>query len=333
MKDYKVNPERAAIKRKNAQIEEVVKTSGDYSTLAMMDLRKLPDALFQSLRKKIRDEGGKVRVVRKAVAERALDKLGKKLAEKKDECDKPVAFVFTNLSPYNLHRFFQENYRKRAAKTGDVAPYDIIVPAGETDLPPGPALSELKSGGVNVQIKGGKIVVAKDSTVAKEGDRITVMKVKALQKLNILPFESRASMVFAFDGSYVYGSDVLASADNALTDIQASFRDAVNLSLNANYPTPSNIDMLLVKAVQQSLNFALNGELYSSSSIELLLSSAARQGLALESAVPAEPSAPTEGEAEKKEEKKPEETKTEEKKPEEKKPEEAKPEEKKEVKK
>lgn len=304
MSNYQINLEKPSIKEKIAEIGKLVEYSKQYETLAMIDLRKMPDALLQNLRKKLREgnEGGKIKVVKKAVAVRALEKIGKKMEGKKEECDKPIAFVFTNLSPYNLHRFFTDNYRKRAAKTGEIAPFEIVVPKGETDLPPGPALSELKAGGLNVQIKGGKIVVAKESTVAKEGDKITGPKAKALQKLNILPFESRAKLIFGYDGEYVYSKDVLASADTITDDIQTSFGQAFNLSVNAEYPTALNIELLLQNTVKDSLNLAVNGELYSSVSIELLLSSAARQGLALESALPTEPSAPVEeGKGEKKE--------------------------------
>ena len=280
---YKINPDKKSVKKKAAKVEEVKKELKNFKTAALLDLRKLPDSLLQGLRKKLRAEGGKVYILKKAVITRVL-KTDKTLASLEGEMNKPVALVLTNMSPYDVNKFFKTNKKKRAAKSGEEAPVDIVVPAGETDLPPGPALSELKSGGVNVQIKSGKIVVAKDSTVAKAGDKITEQKAKALQTLGVQPFEVTVNMLYGYDGQYLYKKEILDIDETLNGDLQASMNDAFNLSMNANYPTPANVELLLSEAVSQSMNVALNGDLYSSSTMEQLLSSVARQGLALSEA-------------------------------------------------
>jgi len=284
---YKADTSKRAVKKKIEQIEKTTAEMKNYKTVALLDLRKLPDSLFQSLRKKIREDGGKVAVLKKPVISRILSS-NKKLAEHTSECTKSVALILTNSSPYELNQFFKQHKKKRAAKVGDVANADIVVPEGETDLPPGPALSELKAGGVNVQIKGGKIVVAKESTVAKTGDKLSTMKVKALQTLGVMPFEVMASLVFGFDGEYVYPKTLLDIGDTLDADLSEGLSQAMNLSINAGYPSEQNIDMLLSEALMQSMNFALNSDTYSSTSIEQLLASALRQGTALEGMKPSE---------------------------------------------
>jgi large subunit ribosomal protein L10 len=278
--NYEVNLESPALKKKIAEVEEAKELLKKYPTVAMVELKKLPDSLFQNLRKKIREGGGTVKVYKKAVMSRALDS-DEKLSGKKSVCDEPIALILTEWSPYSLNSFFKENRKKRAAKEGDTAPFDIVIPAGETDLPPGPALSELKSGGVNVQIKNGKITVVKDSTVVKEGEEVTTPQVKALTTLNIMPFEVSANMLFAYDGDYIYPSELLDMGDTIQEDMLSSMGDAMNFSINASYPTAANAEVLLGQAVTQSMNVAMNSEVYSSAIVELLLSSAARQGMAL----------------------------------------------------
>ncbi len=289
--DYVIDTNRKTIQEKIKEVDSYVKEMKNYKTVALLNLKKLPDSLLQSLRKKIKDEGGKVVILRKPVISRVLAS-NKKLAGHVDECKKPVALILTNSSPYELNKFFNQHKKKRAAKVGDVAKADIVVPEGETDLPPGPALSELKAGGVNVQIKGGKIVVSKDSTVAKTGEEITLPKVKALQSLGIMPFEVMASLIFGYDGEYVYSSDILSLGDTINEDIAESLSEAFNFSMNAGYPTEQNADILLKEAIMQSVNMALNADIYSSSSIEQLLTSAMRQGGALETLEPKEKEAP-----------------------------------------
>lgn len=279
-KEYKVDLERESVAKKAGDVKDTIAEMKSYTTVALLDLNRLPDSLLQKLRKKIREDGGKVRILKKPVITRVLQS-NQKLKDKAALCDRPVALVLTNWSPYALNSFFKQNKKRRAAKVDEVAPYDIIVPEGETDLPPGPALSELKTGGVNVQIKAGKIVVAKDSLVAKAGEKMTVPKVKALQTLNVKPFEIKANLLLAFDGEYSYPSELLDLGDTLHGDLVASYADGMNLSLNAAYPTEANSKLLLVEAIRQSVNVALNSGVYSSGSVELLLTSALRQGMAL----------------------------------------------------
>lgn len=278
---YKVNPDRATIKEKAGKVKEIINETKDYSTLAVIDLRGLPDSLLQNIRKNIRKEGGRVRIAKKAIMERVFDSKSA-LLQKKDVLRVPVALAMTNQSPYLVNKFLNENKKRRAAKVGEIAPFEIAVPEGETDLPPGPALSELKGAGLNVQIKAGKIVVAKTSVVAKPGEAITDVKAKALQKLGIMPFEVGAKLLFAYDGEYLYGKEVLDIDAHTLNpEFSTALKDAFNFSLNSGYPTGMSIGIALSEAFMQSRNAGINGNLYSSGVIEQLLTSAIRQGSAL----------------------------------------------------
>jgi large subunit ribosomal protein L10 len=251
---YKPDLASPKLKEKAKKVEEVKAQMKGYPTVALIDLRMLPDSLLQTIRKKVRQEGGTVVIAKKAVMDRVFASV-KALSPKQDELGKPVGLILTKLSPFQLNSFFKTNKKKRAAKVDEVAPFDIVVPEGETDLPPGPALSELKTAGLNVQIKAGKIAVVKDSVVAKHGEKITAPKVAALQKLNIKPFETAVNLIFAYDGEYIFSKDVL------------------DMDVNA----------MVLDAFAQSRNVSINGSLYSNSTIEQLLTSAVRQGMALES--------------------------------------------------
>ena len=284
---YKTDLNKKNVKEKIAKVKETIGEMKEFQTVALISLDKLPDSLFQRLRKEIRNDGGKVKVLRKAVITRVLES-NPQLKEQVGACERPVAFVLTNWSPYKLNKFLKTNKKKRAAKAGETAPIEIIVPEGETDLPPGPALSELKAGGVNVQIKAGKIVVAKDSTIAKEGDVITMQKAKALQTLGVMPFETTARLVFGYDGEYNYAPELLDMGDTINADLQSSVREAFNLSVNADYPTSLSAEYLLQEAFRQAINTAVNGDLYSIVTIDDLLLKALREGKAISDVSPEE---------------------------------------------
>jgi large subunit ribosomal protein L10 len=248
---YKADINKKTVKKKIEQVHSGIADMKKFKTVAMLDLRRLPTALFQNLRKRIRTEGGEVLVLKKPVISRILES-NKKLADRAKECDKPVALIYTNMTPFEINSFFKTNRKKRAAKVGEEAVFEIIVPEGETDLPAGPALSELKAAGLNVAIKAGKIAINRDSTVAKAGEKLTAQKVKALQTLGVMPFETMASMIFAYDGEYIYSKEILDIGDTIQADLAYSISQAVNLSINSGTYSSSSIEQLLVSAIRQS---------------------------------------------------------------------------------
>jgi len=272
--------ESPAISAKKENVAAITKIAGKYPNVALLNIRNLPDRILQKSKKQLRGKA-EFLVARNSTLIRALDasKKGKDLT---GHIDFPTSLVFTSMSPYQLFKFFKDNKANVAAKPGMIAPFDIIVPEGETDLMPGPALSELKGAGINAQIKGGKIIIAKDSVVAKKGAKITDNVCKALQKLNILPFEAMVNMVAAYDGKFTYTASILDIDEHQLNaDLIDSLAQSFNVSYNASFPTSQNIDALLSNAFAQGRNMAINGGVYSAASTELLLTQAVRLGSTL----------------------------------------------------
>jgi len=279
-KGQHVKKDSPAILAKAAQVEEIAKKISASKVVALVDVRNLPDRLLQAMRKKLRGKA-EFLLAKNSVIKRALEK-SKKADKLSPLVTTPTVIILTDMTPYSLFKFFKDNRAKVAAKPGQIAPFDIVVHEGETDLPPGPALSELKGAQINAQIKGGKIVIAKDSVVAKAGTKINPLVCKALQKLSVLPFETGLSMLAASDAGEVYLAEILNIDETGLrTDLLGSVHQAMNVSINACYPSSASIDILLQNALQQGRNLALNGKLYSDSIIEVLLADAVRQGNSL----------------------------------------------------
>ena len=275
----KQKKESPMLTAKKQKVEQIAAVSKKYPVVALLNIRNLPDRILQSSKKKLRGSA-EFSVAKNSVIARALEKSGRKSLS--EHLDFPTCLVFTNLAPYPLFKFFKDNKVKVAAKPGQIAAFDIVVPEGETDLLPGPALSELKNAGINAQIKAGKIIIAKDSVVAKKGAKISDSVCKALQKLNILPFDAMVRMVAAYDGKFTYTASVLDIDEAQLhADLQACLSQAFNVSFNASFPTSQNIEALLQNAFSQGRNMAINGHVYSSASTEVLLTQAMLLGSTL----------------------------------------------------
>lgn len=247
--------ERISITKKKHAVSELCTKIKEYPTLAVINLRNLPDDLLQSLRKKLRDDS-LIKVAKLTVLKRVLENTGVKT----EQLINPSAIIFTKRTPYALSNFLQKNRKPVAAKSGQTAPYDIKVSAGDTDLAPGPALSELKSAGLAVQIKTGKIAIIKDCIIVKAGEIITLQKAKALHMLGILPFEIGMNVAFAYHEKLLYNADTLSLSEESLkSDLLRAFNQSANLSVNAGIYSPNSIAQLLVLAVKQSTALSSKG--------------------------------------------------------------------------
>lgn len=283
IKGGKAKKEGQGLIAKKEKVASVSKIAGKYPVTALLNIRNLPDRILQSSKKKLRGQA-EFAVAKNSVIIRALDKTGK--GSLSGHLDFPTALVFTSMTPYTLYTFFKNNKVNVAAKPGQIAPFDIIVHEGETDLMPGPALSELKGAGINAQIKGGKIIIAKDSVVAKAGTKITDNTCKALQKLNVLPFEAMVHMVAAYDGKYTYTASELDIDEHKLhADLLECLSQTFNVSFNASFPTSQNIEALLTNGISQGRNMAINGQIYSEASTDVILTRAVLLGNALSAKV------------------------------------------------
>ncbi len=276
---------RPMLEQKKTQVQEIARKIKGAKLVAIVDVRGLPDRLLQAARKGLRGKAEFI-VAKSSVLKRALEAAGK-AKELAPKTNVPTALVVGDLSAYSLFKFFKDSRANVAAKPGQIAPFDIIVHEGETDLPPGPALSELKGAGINAQIRGGKIVVAKDSVVAKNGVKITDAMCKALQKLNVLPFKAGLTMVGGVEGGKLYEPAVLDIDEAGLfLGLCASMNDAYSMSVNVSYFTEDNRRQLLTGAVMQARSLGMEAGVYSEGNMEMLLASALRMQAALEGKVP-----------------------------------------------
>ncbi|MCC7552795.1 50S ribosomal protein L10 [Candidatus Micrarchaeota archaeon] len=273
--------ERPAIIKKKEQVEKFSRELSDVKLIALIRLRNLPDNIFQGMKRRLRGKA-KFLVGKSTVIKRALENTNQS-SEILNSLNEPVAVIYSNnMSSYELYQFFKQNKEKVPAKPGQIAPFDIIVPAGETDLLPGPALSELKTGKINAQVKAGKIVVAKDSVVAKEGEKISDPVAKALRKVNVLPFEVGIQLLLSQEEGLIYKPEILEITSEQLTlNFKQELQNAFALSVNTNIPTSQNAEYLLQHSFMDAVNFAINQKIYSESIMDRLISEVYSQALGL----------------------------------------------------
>jgi len=269
---------------KQKEVQKVEKLLNDNNVIGIIDLEKLPSSQFQAIKKKLRGTA-EIKVTKSLYIKKALEKVKdehkKKLA---DYVEGPVGLIFTKENPFKLFKFLKNNRSKAYAKPGQITEKDLIVPAGGTSLPVGPALSELKIAGVNCKIDKGKIAVVKDSVLTKKGEKVTEQVAAALSKLGIMPMEIGISLKAVYEKGMVYTPEVLnIDEEQFMKDLQNAYISAVNLSVNAGYPTKQTIELMIQNAFSKARNLSVNADIMTKETRELILAKAFNKMNALKS--------------------------------------------------
>jgi len=260
-------------------LEELMKA---HPVIAVSNIESLPASQFQEIREKLRGKAI-IKVAKINLLRLAFENAGIKGAEKLEgHMTGPTAIIFSDMNPFKLFAFLKKNKSKAPARAGQVAPCDIVVPKGDTGLPPGPALGDLKSAGINARIDGGSIKVMRDSVVSKEGDVLTPEKAAALTKLGLKPMEIGMTLEAAFENGMIFTSDILDfSEEETLAKIQSAYMDGFNLAFNAGYYMNENIETFIQKAFSNARNLGVEANILDSGVIGDLLAKAHLHALVL----------------------------------------------------
>jgi large subunit ribosomal protein L10 len=276
-------PSQQVLQKKAEEVEEAISLMQQCETIGVASLYKVRAVQLQKLKKKLAKDLH-LRVFKNVLMERAIDGCKDKpgLEKLKDYVKGPSIFLFTDLSSFKLARLLEKSRVKAMARAGDKAGFDIVVPEGNTGLPPGPILSQLGVVGLPTRIKAGSIWVNRDTLVAKEGETIPLRLAEVLSKLGIKPVEVGLTLKASYEDGLVMTEEQL-HVD--LEEFQQGFVDAhlcaFNLSVNAAYPTSENIVMLLKMGGLEAFKLSLNAEIPTPETIEEFIRKAYAEALSL----------------------------------------------------
>lgn len=225
---------------------ELLKTK---KTIMVADISSIPNSQYEAIKKKLRGKSV-VKVPKKNLFFRAVDdSKNEALSKIKDFFNKPIAIMFSDMDSYELAGELIKNKSPAKAKPGQIAPNDLEVPAGPTDLVPGPAISELGALGIKIQIQGGKIEIKEPKVLTKKGDKISEGASAILAKLGIMPFTIGFIPVCAYDAkeNKIY-TDLKIDSEGAVRELKELFARALGLAVNISYFTGETVPLMIQKA-------------------------------------------------------------------------------------
>ena len=194
-----MNASPTSVNLKEKQVLDLSNSISDAKTLMIVNIKDLPSKQFQEIKKSIREHAN-VKVARKNILLRALKKIGKEsILELEKHVKADCAIIISDLEGYELARVLSKKKTPVFAKAGQIAPDDIEIKEGTTELVPGPAISELGALGLEVGVEDGKIAIKKSKIVITEGQTINEGAASIFQKLNIQPFEVGLNAIAVYD--------------------------------------------------------------------------------------------------------------------------------------
>ncbi|HLD02335.1 MAG TPA: 50S ribosomal protein L10, partial [Candidatus Nanoarchaeia archaeon] len=142
---------------KKQDVLKIRKLFKEYKVVGLVNMEYLPAyelmKIKRSLRNKVILMMPKKRIIKIALEEIQLPGI----AEFSKQITGMPALLFTNENPFALYKLVAKNKSMASAKPGQIAPYDLSVPAGPTPFTPGPMIGELGQLGLKTMVKDGKI--------------------------------------------------------------------------------------------------------------------------------------------------------------------------------
>ncbi|MEM5871639.1 MAG: 50S ribosomal protein L10, partial [Candidatus Aenigmatarchaeota archaeon] len=203
-----------------------------YSVIGILDMHKLPSRQLQEIRESLRGKA-LIKMAKKSTIKFAIEYSGiEELKKLESLLQNQPALLLSNINPFELARIIDASKSFAPAKAGDIAPKDIVVTQGPTNLKPGPVLGELQRVKLPVGVEGDKIVIKKDTVLVKQGEEITKPIADVLIKLGVEPIEISLNLLAVYDNGMIYGKDVLfVPLERYQNDLQIAYRNAVAIAL------------------------------------------------------------------------------------------------------
>lgn len=254
-------PGRGSVRpEKVARVGELTNKLLERPMTALVGVRGVPAAALQTMRRELRGRNHPILVAPNSAIRHALEEATKQRPSLKpllDHVSDQTALLSADGNPFALSYTLSRTRSPTPARGGEVAPKDIVVPAGTTSFKPGPIVGELQHAGFPAAIEKGKVVLKKDVTIVKAGATISREVAGLLTRLDIHPLEVGLALRAVVEGETFYGPDALVFDPEAYhSDLARAVRQALGVALELGYLTPETFPLLVGRAHRRALVLA-----------------------------------------------------------------------------
>jgi len=281
-------PSQQVLQEKVSEVEEITQLIKQYKAIGIAGLQKVRASQLQAFKRNLADKAY-MRVIKNTLMKIATEQCKEKpeLRKLDEYLTGSNVYLFTDLNPFKLALILERGKVKTTAKSGDIAAFDVVVPAGNTGQPPGPVISQLNAVGLPTRIEAGSVWINKDTLVVRKGEAISERLAGVLSKLGIKPVEAGLSMKVVYDDGLIITQEQLRiDVKEAKQNFEKARADAFAFSLNIAYPTTENMVILVQIVHKEAHTLSLNSAVPTKETIADLVRKAHMEMLSLSSRLP-----------------------------------------------
>jgi len=249
--------------------------------VGVVGVREIPADNLQQMRGSLRGNV-EIRMVRNTIARRALEASAPEIRPLADFIEDQTALLFSNENPFKLNGLLVKGKQPMPIKAGARAPKDIVIEAGVTSFSPGPMVGKLQAAGIPAAIKGGKVVINQQITLAKEGEVVSAKTADILKVMEIFPRNVGLELRAAYEGGLIFKvKDLSIDVEAQISELFAASAKAFGFAVEIGYATPKTVGPMLQKAQTKARALVLDAGIPVPSMMEMLLAKAAANAKAL----------------------------------------------------
>ena len=256
--------------------------SGD--TLAVIDIHGVPAGAMIGMRKDLRGST-KIQVAKKQLMRLAWEECGfnaDQLEKLFESAVQPALLSSDSLNSFSLFTELKKTEAGRAAKPGDIAPYQIVVEKMDTGMPPGPIVGDLNSVGIPAKIMGGSVQIQKRTVVLEEGEVFEGEMGMMLSKIGINPIVTGLKLCGTIeDGTLFEPATLDIDYEQFNSDLISYAAGAFNLACNITWFTSQTMPTLVAKASGEALAVAVEAAVVNDTTAPHIIGRANRAALGI----------------------------------------------------
>lgn len=239
---------------KRKEVQDIISLVKKYKVVGIVDMTNLPALPLQRIKKNLRElvfKFSKKSLIKIALEQLKTEKKGIDLLEEK-LTGMPV-LILTNEDAFELAKSLKKNQSNAPARPGQIAPFDLIIPAGPTNFAAGPMIGELGLLGIKTKVENGKLTIINDKLLVKEGDIIGDKQAELLAKVGVEPMKIGLNLVCTYQNGEILSKEVLFVDEEAyINNLKIASREAVALALEIGYVVKDTVELLVAKAYREA---------------------------------------------------------------------------------
>lgn len=161
-----------------------------------------------------------------------------------------VGLVFTNGNLKEVRDVILENKVPAPARSGAVAPEDVVVPAGPTGCDPGQT-GWFQALNIATKIVRGQVEIISPVHLVRAGDKVNPGQSALLDKLDIRPFSYGMTVQLVYDSGSLFSAAVLDLTEDMLASkFLNATRNIAAVSMMTGLPTLASVPHSLTHAAK-----------------------------------------------------------------------------------